>query len=201
MKEQNNKIITILGATASGKTSLASHLAYNINAEIISADSRQVYRKMTIGTGKDLDDYVVDGKNIPVHLIDIADPGYKYNVYEYHRDFLEAYSQIINNNRKVVMCGGSGMYLEAVLKSYRLIKVPVNKSLREELEIMGDINLQKLLDEMKTLHNVSDTSTRKRLIRAIEICDFYKNNPDEDTESQSFESVIFGVKFDLSIYL
>ncbi len=126
--EKLNSVITILGATASGKTSLASHLAYGIDAEIISADSRQVYRGMTIGTGKDLEDYVVNGKIIKSHLVDIADAGYKYNVFEYQRDFLKAYDDILSRGKKTVICGGTGMYLESVLKGYKLINVPVNEA-------------------------------------------------------------------------
>ena len=126
-------LITIIGPTASGKTSLAAALAARMDAEIISGDSRQVYRRMDLGTGKDLADYVVDGKQVPLHLIDVAEPGYKYNVFEYQRDFLRAYEDIRHRGKMPLLCGGTGLYIEAVLKGYRLIPVPENPELRERL--------------------------------------------------------------------
>mgnify|MGYP002453952794 FL=1 len=128
-----SKLITILGPTASGKTALAAALAYETGAEIISADSRQVYRGMTIGTGKDLDDYVVNGTQIKYHLIDIVDPGYKYNIYEYQRDFHKIYSEIRQRGVMPILCGGSGLYIESVLKGYSLSPVPQNAELRRSL--------------------------------------------------------------------
>lgn len=127
-------MITILGPTASGKTSLATALAYRLNSEIISADSRQVYRGMTIGTGKDLADYTINGKQIPYHLIDICDAGKKYNLFEYQRDFLTAYEDITSRGIEPILCGGTGLYIEAVLKGYRLVPVPENPTLRQQLE-------------------------------------------------------------------
>ena len=196
MTEQEYKLICILGATASGKTSLACNLAIEINAEIISADSRQVYRGMSIGTGKDIEDYRVNGVEIPYHLIDITDAGNKYNVFEYQRDFLSALADIKSRRKEVILCGGSGMYIEAVLKGYRLINVPNNEVLRDDLENKTDDDLTALLASYKSLHNISDTSSRKRLIRAIEIADYYSNHTDIDTSYPKINSIIFGVKFD-----
>ena len=138
-------MLTILGPTAGGKTSVATRMAYILNGEVISADSRQVYRGMDLGTGKDLDDYIVEGKEVPYHLIDIVDAGYKYNVYEYQRDFVKVYEDIISRNKFPVFCGGSGMYLEAVLKGYKLINVPNNEDLRKELETKSEQELIELL--------------------------------------------------------
>jgi len=185
--------ITILGPTASGKTRLAAHLAAKMNAEIISADSRQVYRQMDIGTGKDLEDYKVDGLQIPVHLVDIADPGYQYNVFEYQNDFLQVYNQLLSQNKNMILCGGSGMYIEAVLKGYKLIKVPVNKSLRLELETKSDKELITILARLKKLHNTSDIDTRKRLIRAIEIGAYYKKHHVQDN-FPAITSSVFGTR-------
>lgn len=129
-----NKMITILGPTASGKTALAAALAVSVGGEIISADSRQVYRRMDIGTGKDLADYNVEGVHVPYHLIDIVEPGTKYNVFEYQKDFAKAYDDIRNRGRLPIMCGGTGLYIESVLKGYKLLPVPENKELRHSLE-------------------------------------------------------------------
>ena len=173
-------MLTILGPTAGGKTSVATRMASILNGEVISADSRQVYRGMDLGTGKDLDDYIVDGKEIPYHLIDIVDAGYKYNVYEYQRDFVKAYEDIINRNKFPVFCGGSGMYLEAVLKGYKLINVPNDENLRKELETKSEQELIEILKSFKELHNKSDVDTRKRMIRAIEIETYYQTHPEID---------------------
>ena len=127
-------LITILGPTASGKTPLAAALADRLGTEIISGDSRQVYRRMDLGTGKDLVDYTVEGRQVPYHLIDIVEPGYKYNVFEYQRDFLKAYQEITEKNKLPILCGGTGMYIESVLKGYRLLPVPENPELRASLE-------------------------------------------------------------------
>ena len=164
-------IITILGPTASGKTGLAAKLAYHLDAEIISADSRQIYRRMDLGTGKDLADYDVNGLHIPYHLIDIAEPGTKYNVYEYQKDFLEAYEDIKNRGKKVIICGGTGLYLESVLRGYRLSPVPQNPELRQRLEGKTLDELTQILSTYKVLHNTTDVDTTKRAIRAIEIAE------------------------------
>ena len=152
-------LITILGPTASGKTSLATRLAFELNGEIISADSRQVYRLMDIGTGKDLSDYVVDGVHIPYHLIDIVEPGYKYNLFEYQRDFLLAYNAIRQNGRQAILCGGTGLYIESILKGYKLVPVPENPILRAELEMYELPQLTEKLKTYKQLHNTTDVDT------------------------------------------
>ena len=193
-----SKLITILGPTASGKTDLAAHLAAKLNGEIISADSRQVYRGMDIGTGKDLADYVVDGKNIPYHLIDIEDPGTKYNVFEYQRDFLKAYEGIVERGNTPILCGGTGLYIESVLKGYRLFEVPENKELRDSLADKSLEELTEMLVRLKeengsTMHNSTDVDTVKRAIRAIEIETFYKNTPVEQKSFPDIESIVFGV--------
>lgn len=195
MKSKYN-MLTILGPTAGGKTSVATRMAYLLNGEIISADSRQVYRTMDLGTGKDLDDYVVEGKEIPYHLIDIVDAGYKYSVFEYQRDFVKAFDDIIGRNKFPVFCGGSGMYLEAVLKGYKLINVPANEALRKELELKTDQELVEILKSFKNLHNTSDIDTRKRMIRAIEIESHYEKHPEIDHYFPEINSLIVGVKYD-----
>jgi len=189
-------MLTILGPTASGKTSLATRMAYILQGEIISADSRQVYRGMDLGTGKDLADYEVEGKKIPYHLIDIVDAGYKYNVFEYQHDFLKVYQQLKDKNIFPVFCGGSGMYLEAVLKGYKLINVPVNEELRSRLKSMTDEQLIAKLESYKKLHNTTDIDTRKRMERAIEIEEYYLKNNEHDDYFPKINSLIIGVKFD-----
>ena len=190
-------IISVVGATASGKTSFAAKLASELNGEIISADSRQVYRGMDIGTGKDLEDYVVDGKNIPAHLVDIVDAGYQYNVFEYQRDFLKVFEDMKTRGVFPVLCGGSGMYIEAVLKNYKLIQVPENPVLRESLKEKELPELAKILESYKSnLHNISDISTAKRAIRAIEIADYCSKNPELETKIPPIHSLNIGIKFD-----
>lgn len=185
--------ITILGPTASGKTVLAASLAKAIDAEIISGDSRQVYRGMDLGTGKDLDDYVVDGYHVPYHLIDIVAPGYKYNVFEFQRDFLNAFEDIRNRDKKVILCGGTGMYIESVLKGYRLIPVPENKELRESLSSKSLDELTDILSRYKKLHNSTDVDTVKRAIRAIEIEEYYLSNDVDERPFPNYNSLIIGV--------
>ena len=194
-------MITILGPTASGKTDIAAHLAAELSAEIISADSRQVYRRMDIGTGKDLADYVVDGKPVPYHLIDIVEPGTKYNLFEYQRDFLEAYDDIRSRGKNVILCGGTGLYIESVLKGYRLIPVPENKELRHELEGKSLLELSIILERLKAgnhsnMHNSTDVDTPKRAIRAIEIEMAYKEAPVEERTFPKIDNVIIGVGID-----
>ena len=189
-------LITILGPTASGKTPLAAALAYRMNTEIISGDSRQVYREMDLGTGKDLDDYVVNGRQIPYHLIDIAEPGYKYNVFEYQRDFLAAYEDMKARNLLPILCGGTGMYLESVLKGYKLIPVPENKALREKLADKSLEELTGILSGYKKLHNSTDVDTVKRAIRAIEIEEYYLTENVDARPFPKLESLIIGVNID-----
>lgn len=192
----NYDLIAILGPTASGKTPFAAALAAALNTEIISADSRQIYRGMDLGTGKDLADYTVDGKKIPYHLIDIAEPGYKYNVFEYQRDFLTAYECIKQKGSLPVVCGGTGMYLESVLKGYRLMPVPENQELREQLADQSLEELTRCLQQYKSLHNSTDVDTVKRAIRAIEIEEYYKTNPVAEREFPTLNSLIIGVDID-----
>lgn len=192
----NYDLITILGPTASGKTPLAAALAYELDSEIISADSRQVYRQMDLGTGKDLGDYVVNGRSIPFHLIDIAEPGSKYNVFEYQRDFLKAYDELKQKGKLPVLCGGTGMYLEAVLKGYRLIPVPENPELREKLSVKPLNELTEILGSYKTLHNSTDVDTVKRAVRAIEIEEYYLRNDITQREFPKLNSLIIGIDID-----
>lgn len=194
-------MITILGPTASGKTSLAAALAYEIGGEIISADSRQVYRGMTIGTGKDLDDYSVNGHNIGYHLIDIAEPGDKYNIYEYQRDFHKVYSELIQRNVRPILCGGSGLYIESVLKGYSLSTVPQNPELRQSLSGKTLDELTEILIDLKArnnsnMHNRSDVDTAQRAIRAIEIEMYNLQHPAQNRQFPPVESVIIGVDID-----
>lgn len=189
-------LITILGPTASGKTPLAAALADRMGTEIISGDSRQVYRRMDLGTGKDLVDYTVDGRQVPYHLIDIVEPGYKYNVFEYQRDFLKAYEEISAKGKTPILCGGTGMYIESVLKGYRLLPVPENPELRASLEGKSLEELTHILEGYKKLHNSTDVDTCKRAIRAIEIEEYYKQQPPEYREFPSLKSLIIGVDID-----
>ena len=192
----NYDLVTILGPTASGKTPLAVALAYRLNAEIISGDSRQVYRRMDLGTGKDLADYVVDGKRIPYHLIDIVEPGYKYNVFEFQRDFLQAYDDIRQRGVIPILCGGTGMYIESVLKGYKLLPVPENPELRVSLADKSLDELTTILAGYKKLHNSTDVDTVKRAIRAIEIEEYYRQQPVSAREFPAINSLVIGVDID-----
>lgn len=190
-----SSLIVILGPTASGKTHLAVQLAHQLDGEIISADSRQVYRGMDIGTGKDLDEYVIEGKKIPYHLIDIIDAGESYHIYQFQLDFQKAYTDIIQRGKKAILCGGSGMYLDAVLKGYEFTSIPIDLALREELLEKSTEELLKIFEENQSVYSEkSDTSTKKRLIRAIEINLFLKNNPTFKITPQAIPpTTIFGL--------
>lgn len=192
-KDNKYDFITILGPTASGKTTLGVAVAKALDGEIISADSRQIYRGMDLGTGKDLEEYIIDGQEIPYHLIDIADPGYKYNVFEYQQDFIKAYQDIKTKNKNVVLCGGTGLYLESVLKGYKLLPVPENKTLRDQLSNKNLKELTDILKEYKELHNTTDIDTCKRAIRAIEIEEYYSTQPKEARSFPELNSLIIGV--------
>ncbi|WP_071145394.1 tRNA (adenosine(37)-N6)-dimethylallyltransferase MiaA [Bacteroides ihuae] len=192
----NYDLIAILGPTASGKTPFAAALAYELDTEIISADSRQIYRGMDLGTGKDIIDYTVKDKQIPYHLIDIAEPGYKYNVFEFQHDFLNAYETIKQKGKLPVLCGGTGLYLESVLKGYQLIPVPENPELRNRLADKSLEELTAILKEYKTLHNSTDVDTAKRAIRAIEIEEYYASNDLSKREFPSLNSLIIGIDID-----
>lgn len=190
------ELITVLGPTASGKTPFAAALADRLDSEIISADSRQIYRSMDIGTGKDLVDYTVNGKQIPYHLIDICDPGYKYNVFEYQHDFFRAYRCIREKGKLPILCGGTGMYIEAVLKGYRLLDVPQNQELRNSLRDKPLAELAQILASYKTLHNKTDVDSVQRAIRAIEIEEYYTNEAPGVNEYEPVNSLIIGIDID-----
>lgn len=186
-------LVTILGPTACGKTTLAVALANRLNTAVISADSRQVYRSMDLGTGKDLGEYVIDGREIPYHLIDIVDAGYKYNVFEYQRDFLKVYQALRAEGQTPVLCGGTGMYLESVLRGYRLVEVPENRALRVSLEDKSLDELTEILRGYKQLHNTTDVDTCKRAIRAIEIEEYYQANDVNVREFPEIKSLTIGL--------
>ncbi len=188
-------LITVLGPTASGKTGFAANLAKSLDTDIIIADSRQIYRGMDIGSGKDMADYIIDGKQVKAHLVDIVDAGEKYNVFRYQNDFFDVYKKLIADNKIPVLCGGTGLYLEAIVKNYGLVDVPCNQALRDELEKKSFEELKQMLSSMKTLHNNQDIDTKKRTIRALEIEFYIKDNPKIVPEYPKIDSLVFGVKY------
>ena len=197
-------MITILGPTASGKTPVAAALALRTGGEVISADSRQVYRRMDIGTGKDLADYVVDGQHIPYHLIDIAEPGTKYNLFQYQQDFHNAYTDICKRGKQPILCGGTGLYIEAVLKGYQLSPVPQNQALRDSLASKSLDELTARLVELKrkndsNMHNHTDVDTVQRAIRAIEIETYNLEHPTPERELPPVDSLIIGIDIDRNL--
>jgi tRNA dimethylallyltransferase len=197
MQDKKYNLITILGPTASGKTSVAAKVAFVLGGEVISADSRQVYRGMDLGTGKDYADYVVDGQPVAYHLIDIVDAGYEYNVFEYQKNFLTIFEDVANRGKLAIMCGGSGLYLDAVLKNYKLIQVPINEELRLRLENKSLGELTELLITYKSdLHNQTDIENEKRAVRAIEIEEYYLSHPKINTGMPDICSLVVGVKYD-----
>ncbi|SEM47728.1 tRNA dimethylallyltransferase [Prevotella sp. ne3005] len=190
-------MITILGPTASGKTPVAARLAAEIGGEIISADSRQVYRRMDIGTGKDLEDY----GSVPYHLIDICEPGTKYNLFEYQQDFYDVYQQIQSRGAVPILCGGTGLYIEAVLKGYHLSPVPQNQTLRDSLEGKSLDELSQMLTDLKSktgsnMHNTTDVDSCQRAIRAIEIETYNLEHPTPRRELPPVDSIIIGIDID-----
>lgn len=187
------RLLAIVGPTACGKTALAARVALATGGEILSGDSRQVYRGMDIGTGKDLGDYRVDGRDIPYHLIDIADPGEKYNVYKYQQDFAVAYADVVSRGRQPVLCGGSGLYVEAVIRNYGLLSTPPNPALRRSLEGKSREELAAILASMQSLHNVTDLDNRRRTIRAIEIADHLSRHPGEAGPLGSLRCTVVGL--------
>ena len=198
---QNQKMITILGPTASGKTSVAAALALRTGGEIISADSRQVYRRMDIGTGKDLADYTIGDVQIPYHLIDIAEPGTKYNLFQYQQDFHEAYDEIRSRGKLPILCGGTGLYIEAVLGGYSLSPVPQNQALRDSLEGKSLEELTRMLVELKrqngsNMHNRTDVDTAQRAIRAIEIETYNLEHPTPERQMPPVDSLVIGINID-----
>jgi tRNA dimethylallyltransferase len=192
-------LIVVTGPTATGKTSLAVSMADRLNGEIISADSRQVYRGMTIGTGKDLADYSINGKVIPYHLIDICDAGEEYNVFRFVSDFKKVYTDIVSRKKMPILCGGSGLYIEAVLKDYCLVNVPPDEGLRQKLENKSDAELSEMLEGLTALHNISDTSNRKRLLRAIEIAEYQKDNPVRKNDMPEINYEIFAIGYERDV--
>ena len=202
VEKEKAELVTILGHTAAGKTRLAACLARRLGGEIISADSRQVYRGMDLGTGKDYDDYLVEGERIPVHLVDIAEAGEEYNVFRFSKDFAEAFRNIRKKGKVPLMCGGTGLYLESVLRNYHLIRVPVNRELRGRLDKLGMNALIGILEKYGPLHNITDTVNRKRLIRAIEIAAYHherKGQADVQLLSVPEKSLILGIRYDREI--
>lgn len=198
---QNQKMITILGPTASGKTSVAAALALRTGGEIISADSRQVYRRMDIGTGKDLADYTIGDVHIPYHLIDIAEPGTKYNLFQYQQDFHTAYNDIRSRGKLPILCGGTGLYIEAVLGGYSLSPVPQNQKLRESLEGKSLDQLTQMLVQLKqkngsNMHNRTDVDTAQRAIRAIEIETYNLEHPTPERQMPQVDSLVIGINID-----
>jgi tRNA dimethylallyltransferase len=189
-------LICILGHTAGGKTALAAATAFLFNGEVISADSRQVYRGMNLGTGKDYDDYIIQGRKIPYHLIDIVDAGYEYNVFEFQKDFTDAFNQISDRSNFPVMCGGSGLYIESVLSQYRMINVPVNTYLRESLNEKDLKELVDILSAYGAIHNSTDTESRKRAIRAIEIAKYQNENEISDSDVPNLKPLVVGLNYD-----
>lgn len=191
-----SKLVTVLGPTASGKTNLAVQIAKHLQAEIISADSRQVYQGMDIGTGKDLNEYTIEGEIIPHHLIDIVKAGTKYNLFEFQKDFIAAFNQISAKGKQAVLCGGTGLYIDAVTNAYKLIPVPQNLPLRDELKTK---EMEELVEQLKSygpLHNKTDIDNKKRVIRAIEIAQYTNQHPAHETEVPSFENIFLGVNID-----
>jgi tRNA dimethylallyltransferase len=189
-------LLVVTGPTASGKTALAAAVAQRLGGEIISADSRQVYRGMNLGTGKDYNDYEVNGVHIPFHLIDIVDPGYKYNVFEYQRDFNKVYSDLKKRNVFPVVCGGSGMYADSIITGYEMFEVPPDSGLRIELEKKSMEELREILLTFKNLHNNTDLDTKKRVIRAIEIEHASRNKKNHRSEFPKVRALLTGIMFD-----
>lgn len=190
-------LIIVLGPTASGKTSIAVQLAFQINGEIISADSRQVYREMDIGTGKDLEEYWIDETEIPYYLINIKDPGYKYNVFEFQKDFSTAFSNIVDRDKTPLLVGGTGLYIESIVNQYKLINVPENTALRTELAHKDHEELSQLLKNINpNLHNTTDLTNKKRTIRAIEIAQYSIEHPTKNNLLPQLNPIILGVNVD-----
>lgn len=193
---EKKTLITVLGPTACGKTAFAAQLAYTLDGEIISADSRQIYRQMDIGTGKDLSEYTVMGSSIPYHLIDIREPGEKYTLFDYQHDFHKAYQEIRTRGKTPILCGGTGLYIESVLKGYNLPDVPANPELRSELEKKTLEELTEILQSYRSLHNTTDTDSKKRAIRAIEIEEFKSKQESTVTAFPAVKSIILGLDID-----
>jgi tRNA dimethylallyltransferase len=196
VKPVRNQLIVITGPTATGKTRLAACVAAKCHGEVISADSRQVYRGMDLGTGKDLHDFLVDDYQVPYHLIDIAEPGYEYNVFEFQHDFINAYNQIVKRNKQPILSGGTGLYIEAVLNAFPMQKVSPNPQLRQELQQLTNEELAAHLKQYRPLHNTTDTNHRERLIRALEIEIIQKSLPARKEDFPKFTPLVFAIHFE-----
>jgi len=199
MGGQEYDIVVITGPTATGKTRLAATVAARLGSEVISADSRQVYRGMDVGTGKDLADYIVDGLKVPCHLIDIVDAGYRYNVYEFQHDFIRVYNDMRQRSLIPVVCGGSGMYVDSIVSGYRLTQVPVNEALRLTLAGRSLEELTSILSGYKRLHNKTDIDTVKRAVRAIEIGEYYLSRPEDPEPFPVIRPLVVAILFDRNI--
>ena len=199
MTKYSTNLLTILGPTAAGKTAFSAHLARRLDGEIISADSRQVYRGMDIGTGKDYEDYIVDGQQIPVHLIDIFEAGFEYNVYLFKQDFFRVFTDISDRGKLPVLCGGSGLYIESVLKNYSLVRVPPDEALRARLEAKDIAELEQMLKLYGPLHNQTDLTSRKRIIRAIEIATHQSGEMDRPEHEVRLKPLVLGVQLDRNV--
>lgn len=189
-------LLTILGPTASGKTLLAAQVAASLGAEIISADSRQVFKGMDIGTGKDMNDYIINGKEVPYHMVDIAEPGTEFSVYNFVTGFKEVFTEIRKQGKPAILCGGTGLYIEAVLKGYNMTEVPVDMSLRKTWEHLTNDTLTKMLQDFRPLHNKTDTETRERLLRALEIEFYKKEHPAPPDWFDFHDTPVFGLRFE-----
>jgi tRNA dimethylallyltransferase len=196
LKKSIIDLVTVLGHTAAGKTAFAAHLAHQIGSEVISADSRQVYKGMDIGTGKDYKDYLVKNRRVPVHLIDILEAGFEYNVYLFKQDFLKVYTDIAERDLLPVLCGGSGLYLESVLRNYKLLNVPINQELRDDLEKKNMAELEGILKLYGPVHNLTDTSHRKRMTRAIEIAMYQAGGVEGSGQERELNSTVLGIRFE-----
>lgn len=191
-------LIIILGATASGKTKLAVQVAKALDGEIISADSRQIFKKMDIGTGKDLNEYNIDGVTIPYHLIDILDPGERYHVDAFKNDFFQSFEDILKRGKTPILCGGTGMYIHSLLQNQTYTAIPVNEKLRKNLE---QHSKEDLIQKLHTYNNSShvDLNSKKRIIRGIEIAEFLKFNSISAIERPIIKPIIFGLKNEVEI--
>ena len=189
-------LITILGPTATGKTALAAEVAWRLGGEVISADSRQVFRGMDLGTGKDLGDYDLHGTHIPYHLIDICDPSEEYSAYRFVIDFKRAYEDITARGRQTILCGGTGLYVDAVVRQYQLSDAPVDPAYRASLEAFTDEQLTERLASYGPLHNHTDTETRARLVRALEIQEYAAAHPDRYTHLPDMQHYVFGIRLE-----
>lgn len=204
MKEKTKPLLVILGPTATGKTLIAAHVAAQLDGEVVSADSRQVYKGMDLGTGKDYEDYMVNGVQVPYHLIDIAEPGEEYNLFRFQQDCYSAINQILVSGKFPVVCGGTGLYLQSIIQGYRMEKVPEDKALRTELEKLDMDSLRKILFDLKVPHNVTDLEDRQRLIRAIEIAQYYQGAGVHEKQYPGGdgipgEKLVFGIHFEREI--